>query len=129
MQDFQNLFFHLANHKISDVFSGFAFVHPGFGFCGVASFFKLLAVAYRLDFALTESVAVINKKKYNPTAMEMAECIIKNARADIIKDYPVALYKDETVDAENQAANSKVFPETLTTELLKKHQELSESCK
>lgn len=81
------------------------------------------------NFALTESVAVINKKKYNPTAMEIAECIIKNARADIIKDYPVALYKGETVDAENQAANSKVFPETLTTELLKKHQELSESCK
>lgn len=81
------------------------------------------------NFALTESVAVINKKKYNPTAMEMAECIIKNARAGIIKDYPVALYKGETVDPENQAANSKVFPETLTTELLKKHQELSESCK
>lgn len=81
------------------------------------------------NFALTESVAVINKKKYNPTAMEMAECIIKNARAGIIKDYPVALYKGETVDAENQAANSKVFPETLTTELLRKHQELSESCK
>lgn len=81
------------------------------------------------NFALTESVAVINKKKYNPTAMEMAECIIKKARAGIIKDYPVALYKGETVDSENQAANSKVFPETLTTELLKKHQELSEICK
>lgn len=81
------------------------------------------------NFSLTESVAVINKKKYNPLAMEMAECIIKNARANIIKDYPVVLYKGETVDPENQATNSKVFPETLTTELLRKHQELSESCK
>ena len=27
------------------------------------------------------------------------------------------------------SANSKVFPEPLTVELLKKHQELSESCK
>lgn len=81
------------------------------------------------NFSLTESVAVINKKKYNPLAMEMAECIIKNARANIIKDYPVVLYNGETVDAENQAANSKVFPETLTTELLRSHQELSESCK
>lgn len=81
------------------------------------------------NFTLTESVAVINKKKYNPLAMEMAECIIKNARADIIKDYPVVLYEGETVDEENKATNAKVFSEPLTTELLRKHQELSESCK
>ena len=81
------------------------------------------------NFALTESVAVINKKKYNPLAMEMAECIINKARADIIKDYPVVLYEGETVDAENIAANSKVFSQTLTTELLREHQEMSESCK
>lgn len=81
------------------------------------------------NFALTESVAVINKKKYNPLAMQMAECIIKNARADIIKDYPVVLYKGETVDAENIAGNSKTFSQTLTTELLRQHQEMSESCK
>ena len=81
------------------------------------------------NFSLTESVAVINKKNPNPLAMQMAECIIKNARADIIKDYPVALYEGESVDKENQATNSKVFGETLTTELLRSHQELSESCK
>ena len=81
------------------------------------------------NFSLTESIAVINKKKYNPLAMEMAECIVEKARADIIKDYPVVLYKGETVSPENQASNSKIFPETLTTELLRKHQELSESCK
>ncbi len=81
------------------------------------------------NFALTESVAVINKKKYNPLAMQMAECIIKNARADIIKDYPVVLYKGESVEAENIAGNSKTFSQTLTTELLRQHQEMSESCK
>ena len=81
------------------------------------------------NFALTESVAVINKKKFNPLAMKMAECIIKNAHADIIKDYPVVLYKGETVDAENIASNSKTFSKTLTTELLREHQEMSESCK
>ena len=59
----------------------------------------------------------------------MAECIIKNARADIIKDYPVVIYEGETIDAENQASNSKVFDQPLTTQLLKTHQELSESCK
>ena len=81
------------------------------------------------NFALTESVAVINKKNYNPLAMEIAECIIKNARADIIKDYPVVLYEGETVDAENIAGNSRTFSKTLTTDLLREHQELSESCK
>ena len=81
------------------------------------------------NFALTESVAVINKKNYNPLAMEMAECIINKARADIIKDYPVVLYEGETVDAENIAGNSKVFSQTLTTELLREHQQMSESCK
>lgn len=82
------------------------------------------------NFALTESVAVIEKgKKTNPLAMQMAECIIKNGRKDIIKDYPVVLYEGESVDAENQASNAKSFKEPLTTELLKKHQALSESVK
>lgn len=82
------------------------------------------------NFALTESVAVINKtKKYNPLAMEMAKCIIENAREDILKDYPVVIYEGESVAEENKATNSKVFSEPLTTELLKKHQEISESCK
>lgn len=82
------------------------------------------------NFALTESVAVIDKgKKTNPLAMEMAECIIKNAREDIIKDYPVVLYEGESVAAENQASNAKVFSQPLTTDLLKSHQSLSESCK
>ncbi len=81
------------------------------------------------NFALTESVAVINKKNYNPLAMEMAECIINKARADIIKDYPVVLYEGETVEAENIAGNSKVFSQTLTTELLREHQQMSESWK
>ncbi len=82
------------------------------------------------NFALTESVAVIEKgKKYNPLAMEMAECIINSAREYIIADYPVVLYEGETVDAENEATNSKTFSEPLTTELLRKHQNMSESAK
>lgn len=81
------------------------------------------------NFALTESVAVINKKNYNPLAMEITECIIKNARSDIIKDYPVVLYEGESVEAENIAGNSRTFSKTLTTDLLREHQELSESCK
>lgn len=82
------------------------------------------------NFALTESVAVINKgSKKQKLAMQMAECIIKNGRKYIIQDYPVVLYEGETVDEENKASNSKIFPEPLTTELLKKHRDLSDSCK
>ncbi len=83
------------------------------------------------NFALTESVAVINKKasKYNPLAMEMASCIIKNARTDILKDYPVVLYNGETVDASFMATNAKNYKEPLTTDLLKKHRDISESAK
>ena len=82
------------------------------------------------NFLLTESVAVIDHgKKSNPLAMEMAQCIIEKARADIIKDYPVPLYQGESVAPEHQAAHSMVFGEPLTTDLLKQHQALSESCK
>lgn len=82
------------------------------------------------NFALTESVAVINKgKKTNPLAMEIAKCIIENSRSDIIKDYPVVLYEGESVEEENRATNSKTFAQPLTTELLKSHQQISESVK
>lgn len=82
------------------------------------------------NFALTESVAVIEKgKKSNPLAMEMAKVIIEKSRADILKDYPVVIYEGEEVAPENQATNSKVYKEPLTTELLKAHRDLSESAK
>lgn len=82
------------------------------------------------NFSLTESVAVIDKgDKTNPLAMEMAECIVKNARPQIQKTYPNPLYVGESSDGANRSANPKVFPEQLTAELLKSHQDLSESCK
>lgn len=81
------------------------------------------------NFNLKEAVAVVDKKKMNPLAMDAAETIIRKARADIIKDYPVALYKGEKVDAENVSANPRSFSEPLTTDLLQKHIRLSESCK
>ncbi|MDD3794878.1 MAG: extracellular solute-binding protein [Lachnospiraceae bacterium] len=82
------------------------------------------------NFSLTESVAVIDKgDKTNSLAMEMAECIIKNGRAELQKTYPNAIYEGETADPANVSAYPKVFSEPLTADLLKKHQELSESCK
>ncbi|MGI6069308.1 MAG: extracellular solute-binding protein [Blautia sp.] len=82
------------------------------------------------NFTLTESAAVVDKGgESNPKAMEMAQCIIENAREDLLASYPVPLYEGEKADSKNQSKNPKVFPEKLTVELLKKHQELSEACK
>ena len=82
------------------------------------------------NFTLTESVAVIDKgDNTNPEAMEMAECIIKNGRQELLETYPIPLYEGETVDDANKSGNPKVFPEKLTVDLLKQHQALSEECK
>lgn len=82
------------------------------------------------NFSLTESVAVIDKgDKTNKLAMEMAECIIKNGRQELLTTYPLPIYEGETSNSKNQSAYPKVFPEKLNVDLLKKHQELSESCK
>lgn len=82
------------------------------------------------NFTLTESLAVVNKgEKTNPMAMEMVQCILEKGRADLMTYYPVPLYEGETADASAISANSKVFPEALTVELLEQHRALSESCK
>ena len=79
------------------------------------------------NFSLTESVAVIDKEKdTNPKAMEMAECIVKNGRAELLQIYPNPLYEGETAEGLNQSAYPKTFGEPLTAELLERHQELSE---
>lgn len=82
------------------------------------------------NFSLTESVAVIDKgDNTNPLAMEMAECIIRQGRSEIIKYYPNPIYEGETADAANQSAYPKKFSEPLTVDLLEKHKNLSEECK
>lgn len=82
------------------------------------------------NFSLTESVAVIDKgEKSNPLAMEMAECIIKNGRPELLKTYPLAVYEGERGDSANKSAYPMVFPEKLTVQLLEKHQQISENAK
>ncbi|MBQ8000877.1 MAG: extracellular solute-binding protein [Ruminococcus sp.] len=82
------------------------------------------------NFTLTESLAVVDKgDNTNSLAMEMVKCIIENGRTDLMEYYPVPLYKGEIADSDAISANSKVFPEALTVELLEKHRSLSESCK
>ena len=82
------------------------------------------------NFSLTESVAVIDKgDKTNPKAMDMAECIIKKGRSELIKTYPNPLYEGEKADKSNESKYPKKFSEKLTVDLLEKHKKLSEECK
>lgn len=82
------------------------------------------------NFSLQEGLAVIDKgEKTNPLAEEMVKCLVENVRPEIQKTYPGAVYEGEEVTGEYKSAYPKVFSEPLTVELLKKHQELSESCK
>jgi iron(III) transport system substrate-binding protein len=67
---------------------------------------------------------VVNKENGNTElAMKMAETIIKDARKDLIVNYPVALYKGETVDEANKPAHAMTFEKPLTVELLEEHQQ------
>ena len=76
------------------------------------------------NFSLTESVAVVDKKNATTDlAMKMAETIVKDARKDLIVNYPVALYEGETVDEVNKPAYSMTFEKPLTVELLEEHQQ------
>jgi iron(III) transport system substrate-binding protein len=82
------------------------------------------------NFSLTESVAVLDKgDKTNPLAMEMAQCIIEDGRAELQQTYPNPLYEGETADPANQSAHPMLFSEPLTFELFQSHQELSERAK
>ncbi|MDW0114310.1 ABC transporter substrate-binding protein [Sporosarcina saromensis] len=76
------------------------------------------------NFSLTESIAVVDKdEKTKELAMEMAEVIMKNAREDLLVDYPVALYEGESVSIANTPESFNSFPEALTVELLEQHQQ------
>ncbi|WP_339317154.1 extracellular solute-binding protein [Paenibacillus sp. FSL R10-2734] len=82
------------------------------------------------NFSLTESVAVVKKDDATTElAMKMAETIIKDARKDLITNYPVALYKDETVSDIHKPAHSMNFAKPLTVELLEQHQQFFKDAK
>ena len=82
------------------------------------------------NFSLTESVAVVDKgEATNPLAMEMAQRIIDNGRAELQTYYPNPLYEGESADSANQSAYPKTFSEPLTFELYEHHIEISEAAK
>lgn len=83
------------------------------------------------DYTLREGIAVVNhdNPKKVEKAKKMANCIIKYGRKDLMKYYPIALYKGETTAKEHVASNAKTFKEPLTVKLLENHTKLSEDCK
>lgn len=82
------------------------------------------------NYTLKEGLAVVDHgDETNPLAMEMVQCIIEKGRPDLMKTYPLPLYEGETADGNAMSANSKIFPEPLTVDLLEKHQEISENAK
>ena len=56
----------------------------------------------------------------------MAECIVKNARKEIVDIYQNVLYEGESIDSEMQQT-LKLIKEKLTVNLLEKHKNFSES--
>ncbi|KMY52094.1 extracellular solute-binding protein [Peribacillus loiseleuriae] len=82
------------------------------------------------NFSLTESIAVVKKDdETTKLAMKMAEVIIKDARKDLLKYYPVALYEGETVSDTHKPTYSMKFEKPLTVELLKQHQQFFNEAK
>lgn len=82
-------------------------------------------------YELVESVAIINKddKTKAEDAKKIANIILKDARKKIMDLYPTELYEGESAKEDYKAKNKKVYPESLTIDLLKEHQSLSEEAK
>lgn len=74
------------------------------------------------NFTLTESVAVVDKEGDEALAREIAKVIATEARPDLLKQYPVALYEGEQVNEEYVPKHLKKWDTTLTVDLLEKHQ-------
>ena len=82
------------------------------------------------NFSLTESVAVIDRgEETDPLAMEMAECIIKNGRSELLQTYPVPLYNGEKADENAMSAYPAEFSQPLTVELLEEHKAFVDECR
>lgn len=74
------------------------------------------------NYTLTESVAVVDKEGDEALAREIAKVIATEARPDLLKQYPVALYEGEQVNEEFVPKYLKKWDTTLMVDLLEKHQ-------
>lgn len=83
------------------------------------------------NFQLVESISVVDKEddEKEKLAQDMAKCIVKNAREEIVDTYQNVLYKGEHINSEISAKYPKVYKEKLTVNLLEKHKEFSQQSK
>lgn len=119
----------LKKARAGEVAIGFGLRHQA-----VADQLKGLPIQYvdptEGNFSLTESVAVVDKDAAtSDVAMQMAQCIIENARAELIQTYPNALYEGETATSENKSQYPRTFGEPLTVELLREHTAFSDAAR
>lgn len=82
------------------------------------------------NFSLTEAAAVVKKGgKKQQKAEKMVEVIQKYGRKDLLKEYPVPLYKGEKVSKEMEPSYPKEWKTPLTVNLLDKHQTIFNDAK
>jgi iron(III) transport system substrate-binding protein len=82
------------------------------------------------NYALQEGVGVVNRDGAKADlAMKMAEVIVKDARAELLTNYPVALYEGETVTAADVPTYPKTYSEPLTEALLTEHRDFFNNSK
>ncbi len=65
---------------------------------------------------------MVDKEGDEALAREIAKIIATEARPDLLKQYPVALYEGEQVNEEYVPKYLKKWDTTLTVDLLEKHQ-------
>ncbi len=76
-------------------------------------------------YSLTESLALVDKgEATNPKAQKMLNTILTKGRNNLLEIYPSPLYQGEENQDLDTAAKNKIFPQTLTAELLAEHQKL-----
>ncbi|MGN5455426.1 MAG: extracellular solute-binding protein [Candidatus Kurthia intestinigallinarum] len=83
------------------------------------------------NYSLVESVAVVDHEENDKEkkAAEMAEVIAEKARPALMEQYPVALYKGETLKKTQQPAHLKQWNEPLSVKLLEQHQMIYKEAK
>lgn len=80
-------------------------------------------------YSLAESVAVVDHGvATDDRVQQMAAVMVDGGRPELMNTYPKALYEGEGVRS-NATPRQREYSRTLTVDVLREHQELSEACK
>lgn len=78
-----------------------------------------------VNYSLIEAAAVVNKGgDKQQKAQEMVQTIQQHGREDLLKMYPVPLYKNEKVAKNQRPTYPKKWNDSLSVDLLEKHQDI-----